>query len=96
MVDNIRMEFVDVLRQTEWMDENTRNEAIKKANALTAYIGYPNELTDDNKLEEYFEGLEFEADNMLVNRLRLNVFLTDLAFNKLREPINKVKFQNFI
>lgn len=89
MVDDIRDEFINILGEISWMDGETRTEAIKKANALTKHIGYPNELADNNKLEEYFQDLEIEPDNLLLNTLRLNVFGTDYKFNKLRQAVNK-------
>lgn len=93
LVENVRSEFIEILHTVPWMDEKTREEAIKKANALTKHIGYPNELADNNKLEEYYRNLEIEPDNLLLNTLRLTVFSTDLAFNKLRKPVNKTDWE---
>lgn len=89
LVNNIRDEFVELLHQISWMDEETRKTAIVKANALTKHIGYPDELADNAKLEEYYKDLDIEADNLLLDTLRLNVFKTNYAFGKLREPVNK-------
>lgn len=89
MVDNIRDEFINLLYDVSWMDEETREEAIKKAKALTTHIGYPNELADNKKLEEFFSDLEMEPDNLLLNTLRLTVFDNDYQFNRLRKPVNK-------
>lgn len=75
------------------MDDATRQEAIKKAEALTEHIGYPNELADNNKLEEYYNDLEIEPDNLLLNTLRLTKFSTDHLFNKLRKPVNKTDWE---
>lgn len=93
LVDNIRDEFINILHEVTWMDEKTREEAIKKAKALTQHIGYPNELGDNNKLEEYYEELEIEPDNLLLNTLRLNVFNADNLFGKLRKPVNKTDWE---
>lgn len=93
MVENIRDEFISILNDVDWMDEKTRQEAIKKAKALTAHVGYPNELADNNKLEEYYHNLEIEPDNLLLNTLRLNVFNTDHSLSKLREPVNKTDWE---
>lgn len=93
LVENIRDEFINILNEIDWMDENTRKEAIKKAKVLTPHIGYPNELADNNKLEEYYRNLEIEPDNLLLNTLRLNVFKTDHSFSELREPVNKTDWK---
>ena len=93
MVENIRDEFINILNDVDWMDEKTRQEAIKKAKVLTAHVGYPNELADNNKLEEYYQNLEIEPDNLLLNTLRLTVFNADHSFSKLREPVNKTDWE---
>lgn len=50
---------------------------------------FTDEIMDDRKLEEYYEGLEINPDTYLESVLRMNVFGTDYAFNKLRKPVNK-------
>lgn len=89
LVNNIRDEFLKIVHQIPWMDDETKKTAIVKANALTKHIGYPDELADVAKLEEYYKDLEIEADDLLLNTLRLNVFRTNYAYGKLREPVNK-------
>lgn len=76
------------------MDGQTRNEAIKKAKAITTHIGYPNELADNNKLEEYYQDLDIDPENLLLNTLRLTAFYFDRSLNKLREPVNKTDWED--
>lgn len=94
LVENIRHEFIDILQNVTWMDETTRGEAIKKAQMLETHIGYPNELNDINKLKQYYNDLEIEPDNLLLNTLRIEVFDTDRAFNKLRKAVNKTDWES--
>ncbi|XP_037040793.1 neprilysin-2 isoform X2 [Bradysia coprophila] len=89
MVNGIRAEFERILTTVPWMDATTRAAALTKAKAMTTHIGYPDEIMDDKKLEEYYEGLEINPDTYLESVLRMNVFGTDYAFNKLRKPVNK-------
>lgn len=89
MVTNIRIEFEDLLNQLTWMNDETKMAALDKARQLVAHIGYPNELTDNAKLEEYHASLEIERDNLLLNSMRLRKFETDFKFDRLREPVNK-------
>lgn len=89
LVNNIRDEFVNILHEIPWMDAATKETAIEKANALTKHIGYPDELADNAKLEEFYKDLDIEADNLLLDTLRLTVFRTNYAYSKLREPVNK-------
>lgn len=89
MVDNIRSVFSGILTQVEWMDEQTRKSALEKLNSMTTHIGYPDEITDDSKLAEYYDSLEIDPDKYFESFLKMNVFGTDKSFNKLRLPVNK-------
>lgn len=71
------------------MDEGTRAAAIEKAKSMTSHIAYPDELTDNNKLEEYYEGLELESNKLLQNVLRIRIFKDNHLIKKLRTPVNK-------
>lgn len=95
MVNDIRNAFIDILQEVPWMDgqTSTREAAVKKAKALTAHIGYPDELAENDKLEEFYRDLEIEPDNLLLNTLRIEVFDLDNLFAKLRKPVNKTDWE---
>lgn len=89
IVENIRRSFIDMLHKVSWMDENTKNAAVAKANSLIAHIAYPDELVNDTKLEEYYKDLEMEEDQYLLNALRLNQFKTRRVVEDLYKPVDK-------
>lgn len=89
MVSGIRKEFEIILSKVPWMDETTRVAALNKVKAMSTHIGFPDEIMDNMKLEEYYKGLEIDPDKYLESVLNMNVFGTDYAFNKLRKPVNK-------
>lgn len=89
MVDDIKSTFISMIHDVPWMDEATKRKAIEKAQALTAHIGYPDELVNDTKIEEYYNGLDIRSDEYLMNALRMNRFKVDYALRQLRKPNNK-------
>lgn len=89
MVTNIRDEFKETLSKVEWMDKKTREEALKKLKAMDTLIGYPDELMDDSKLEEWYKGLNITDSTFLENILEIQKYSTDFEFGRLREPFNK-------
>lgn len=93
LVEDVRGTFIDFLSVLPWMDGQTREAAVKKAKAITAHIGYPNELADNNELEEYYRDLDIQPDDLLLNTLRLTAFYFDRTLNKLREPVNKTDWE---
>lgn len=89
MVEIIRSEFINFLSKVSWIDEETRQKAIKKAKLMTKHIGYPAELKDNRKVEEFYQNLELEQDNFFWNTLRVGLFDMDRSFNMLWKPVNK-------
>lgn len=89
MVNNIRTVFSQILDEVQWMDAATKQEAKKKLHSMTTHIGYPDEMLDNEKLEEYYRKLDIDPDKYFESFLKMNVFGTDYSFNKLRLPVNK-------
>lgn len=89
IVENIQAEFVNMLQKVTWMDEKTKSAATEKARKLVAHIAYPEELTNNTKLEEYYSSLEIKEDEYLMNALRLNKFKSEYALRELYNPVNK-------
>lgn len=89
MVSGIRKEFEKILKEVPWMDGDTREAALNKVKSMSTHIGYPDEIMDNKKLEEYYDKLEINPNDYLSSVLSMNVFGTDYAFNKLRKPVNK-------
>lgn len=57
MVSDIRVEFEEILKNVDWMDEKTRINALEKAKSMSTHIAYPDELLDNRKLEEFYDGV---------------------------------------
>ncbi|XP_048488609.1 neprilysin-2 isoform X1 [Plutella xylostella] len=89
MVNDIRQQFRKTLEEVEWMDEQTRSAALHKADSMASHIAYPSEMLDDNKLTEFYSGLEMSSDKLMESVLNLTLFGTEYLFSKLREPVNK-------
>lgn len=89
MVNRIRDEFELILKEVTWMDEKTRRIAVAKLKAMTAHIGYPNELMDNQAIEKYHKNLEIDENDYLTSILKLNKFNTGHDFSFLHKPVNK-------
>jgi membrane metallo-endopeptidase-like protein 1 len=89
MVADIRAEFQDILKQVDWMDEETKKNALDKAKSMSTHIAYPDELMNDRKLEEFYGDLELDENYYLRSILNLTLFGTRFSFKRLRQPVNK-------
>lgn len=89
MVDQIRHAFKETLRKNTWMDPETKLRAAEKVDAIITHIGYPDELYDDAKLDEYHRHINVDAANYLRSVLSINKFYMDYQLSLLRKPANK-------
>lgn len=89
MVTSIREEFVKILKDVPWMDALTRQAALDKAEKMIASIGYPDELTDESKLNEYYDGLRLNGENYFESMLKIYRFGVEKNFRKLRKAVDK-------
>ena len=55
MVKDIRAEMDKILDKIDWMDDMTRERAKDKLRTMKEYIGYPEEILQENLLEELYE-----------------------------------------
>ncbi|XP_031639286.1 neprilysin-2-like [Contarinia nasturtii] len=89
MVNRIRNEMELILNDAKWMDDETRQSALNKLKAMSTYVGYPDEMMNDSKIEEYHKNVEIDENNYLLSYLNLSVFGTDLGFKEFRKPYIK-------
>lgn len=57
MVQNLLLEFKEILRETDWMDEVSKQKAIEKANLIDVKIGYSDKIYNDTYLNEQHAGV---------------------------------------
>ena len=88
-----KKEFKLILNELEWLDEMTRQEALLKLDKMTSFIGYEEEVLNDETLDEFYKGLELNSDYFIENVLELNKFWTEYETSKLRETIGKYNWK---
>ena len=78
------------------MDEKTRKAALEKLENIVPHIAFPDELLDDQKLEDYYENLEFDSGSYLKTKLKINKFFIDKSFRKVREAVNVTDWESHV
>ena len=51
---------------------------------MKEYIGYPEEILEDWRLEELYSGLNINPDTYFTNGINMSVWATNYAWGKLR------------
>lgn len=57
MLNRIKSEFTTTLSNLDWIDEETRIRAVERLSTSHAYVGYPNELLDGDRIEARYYGV---------------------------------------
>lgn len=81
LVQDLITAFRGRLEQLEWMDEETREQALLKLSTFEPRIGYP-EIWDE------YDGLEIAADDYFGNRMRMSEFQWAETLEDLSEPVD--------
>lgn len=98
MVNNIKEEFKEILKEIDWMDDVTKEGATAKADTISEQIGYADELTDNAKLVEYYAALPvtIDEDKYFENVFKLNIASAQRNNRRLREAVDKNEWFSFV
>ena len=94
MVDTIEKQFIKIIKSVSWMDEMTKNGALKKMETFVNIIGFSNELLDDEKLIEYHENLEIKQHKYFDSFLQSSLFKFNKRAKKFRAKVNKSEWDS--
>ena len=82
LVNNLKEALADRIKTLEWMDEPTKQEALKKLAAFTVKIGYPDKWLD-------YSLLQIDRGPYVLNALRAEKFEADRDIKKIGKPVDR-------
>jgi predicted metalloendopeptidase len=82
MVNNLREALADRIKTLDWMDEPTKQEALKKLAAFKVKIGYPDKWRD-------YSALKVDRTSYAGNVMRGDQFETDRQLKKIGKPVDR-------
>uniref|UniRef100_A0A0P6EFD4 Neutral endopeptidase n=1 Tax=Daphnia magna TaxID=35525 RepID=A0A0P6EFD4_9CRUS len=86
MILNLKMAFSSLVEDSNWMDKETKINALEKAAAMKEYIGYPDWITNRTTLELAYHGINTKPDTHFDNFQSAKRFMvkTNLKFLRFR------------
>lgn len=79
----ILQEYIDTLKNSEWMDEKTKQIALEKTNKMKKFIGYHVKLRSA-EAEMFYDDLPvITSDNFLEMGLSFSILSSDREFYRL-------------
>src|SRR5262245_35722831 len=85
LVNNLKEALADRIKTLEWMDEPTKEEALKKLAAFTVKIGYPDKWLD-------YSLLQINRGPYVLNALRAEQFESDRDIKKIGKPVDRTEW----
>lgn len=82
LVSYVRGTFNSRLKVNDWMDDATRQEALKKLDQFTVKVGYPDQWNN-------FDSINLKPDDLLGNYKQVNEWSYKDAISKIGKPVRK-------
>ncbi|XP_054009657.1 neprilysin-4-like isoform X1 [Hylaeus anthracinus] len=89
MTREIQRSFREHLSQKTWIDDETKELAIEKVNAMLLRIGYPDFILKSELLNERYKDVVIRPDKYFENTLNILQHLTKVEQDCLGSPVNK-------
>ncbi|XP_053546209.1 endothelin-converting enzyme 1 isoform X2 [Bombina bombina] len=89
MIREIKTAFEQSLSSINWMDEETRQAAKEKAEAIYDMIGYPNFIMDPKELDKVFSDYDVTPGQYFENVMMFYNFSAQVTADQLRKAPNK-------
>ncbi|XP_048752653.1 endothelin-converting enzyme homolog isoform X3 [Ostrea edulis] len=89
MVNEVKYAFKKNLPNLLWMDDETRQAAKEKANAVIDLIGFPSYINNNTQLNKEYQALEVKGDEYFQNNIRNMLFVVRKDLQTLRSKPKK-------
>ncbi|XP_071644793.1 endothelin-converting enzyme homolog isoform X2 [Temnothorax longispinosus] len=71
MLEDIREAFASLVIKTDWMDQSTKTATLEKSRKMGSEIGFPTWLFNEEKLNEYYKGIDLSETKYLENMIQI-------------------------
>ena len=82
LVDNLILSMEDRIKKVDWMDENTKSEALIKLSKFNTKIGYPDKWKD-------YSNLVIKPNELILNTMRSAEVEHKREMEKLGQPVDR-------
>ncbi len=86
MVGNLKDTLRERLANLDWMQPKTREEALRKLDAMAVKIGYPAKWRD-------YSGLSLDGEVYVENVMKANAFQTRFDLAKIGKPVDRTQWE---
>ncbi|XP_072047751.1 endothelin-converting enzyme 2-like [Amphiura filiformis] len=95
-ITNLKTAFKEMLKDNDWIDEETKVAVREKVDAIREQIGFPEWIKDDSKLNKEYEKVDVNEDEYFENKANFLKYWAQKSLSSLRTPIEKYKWDGTI
>ncbi|KAH8416738.1 hypothetical protein KR222_000817 [Zaprionus bogoriensis] len=92
MIGEIREAFKLNLQNLSWVDKQTRERAIEKANKISDMIGFPDYILNPEELDKKYADLNITANAYFENNIQVAIYNLKSNLKRLDQPVNKTNW----
>jgi putative endopeptidase len=85
LINNLKEALADDIKRLDWMDDKTKQEALKKLAAITVKIGYPDKWRD-------YSLLQIDRGPFVLNSMRADNFEVNRDLKKIGKPTDRTEW----
>lgn len=80
---NMQRQLKRMIKRSDWLDSDTKINALEKLNYMTIQLGYSDMYLNDTKVERYYKKLELIPNGTLIaDEMAVNLFTTNRRFKQ--------------
>lgn len=64
MIVHLKSAFNLLVKESKWMDEETKIKALEKAAAMKEFVAYPDWIKNQTQLSNAYEGVRAQPSNL--------------------------------
>ncbi|XP_071946178.1 neprilysin-1-like [Antedon mediterranea] len=92
MIGDIKDSLEELIHKTDWMDDYTRTNAIKKAKSIRQMVGYDPYMVDVDHINQQYERINIDSAKYFENVIGAYTENSWQNMIKLRKPVDKYKW----
>lgn len=85
LVNNLKATYAERIQKLDWMSDATKARALKKLNAFTVKIGYPDKW-------QTYDGLVINRNDYFGNQRRISAWRYNYNVSRLGKPVDKTRW----
>lgn len=89
MFQGIQAAFKEILTESEWMDAESREAALQKAEKMFLMLAYPDFVEDKTTLDKFYENVRICQWDHYGNSQRIRAYKQAYKFSLLQDPMRR-------